>query len=130
MPPIVNPSASPADSLSGAGLCGSGGELNALPGVNGVAHAQGRCGYGIRLPLMAISPWSKSDFVDHTMTDQTSIIRFIEDNWLQSQRIGSGSFDGIANSLVNMLNFNTQSAAGSFILNPTTGEPVPNGGRQ
>ena len=88
-------------------------------------HAQGRCGYGsVALPLMVISPWSKSNFVDHTVTDQTSIIRFIEDNWLNSQRVGSCSFDGIANSIVNMLDFNKMSAKGTFILNPTTGEVV------
>ena len=41
---------------------------------------QGRCGYGPRLPLMVISPYAKKNFVDGTLTDQTSIIRFIEDN--------------------------------------------------
>jgi len=124
MPPIVNQSASPADALSGTGFCGNNGALAALPGVNGVAHAQGRCGYGIRLPLMVISPYSKSNYVDHTITDQTSIIRFVEDNWLNSQRIGSGSFDGIANSIVSMLDFTKRSAAGPYILNPTTGAVV------
>jgi phospholipase C len=124
MPPIVNQSASPADMLSGTGFCGSNGPTSALAGVGGVAHAQGRCGYGVRLPLMVISPWAKSNYVDHTITDQTSIIRFVEDNWLNSQRIGSGSFDGIANSIAGMLDFNKRSAAGAYILNPTTGEVV------
>ena len=71
----------------------------ALPGVqSGTLHAQGRCGYGPRLPLLVISPWARHNFVDHTMTDQTSILRFVEDNWLGGQRIGDGSFDAIANS--------------------------------
>ncbi len=39
------------------------------------------------------------------MTDQTSIIRFIEDNWLGGQRIGNGSFDTIANSIASMFQF-------------------------
>ena len=124
MPPIVNQSTSPADMLSGTGQCGSSGANTALPGVDGVAHAQGRCGYGIRMPLMAISPYSKSNYVDHTLTDQTSIIRFIEDNWLNSERIGSGSFDGIANSIANMLDFARPLALGDYILNPTSGEVV------
>jgi len=124
MPPIVNQSSSAADTLSGTGLCGSTGAASALPGVNGVAHAQGRCGYGPRLPLLVVSPWSKNNYVDHTITDQTSIIRFIEDNWLNSQRIGSGSFDGIANSIATMLDFTKRQAAGAYILNPTTGEVV------
>jgi len=126
MPPIVNQSSSAADTLSGAGFCGSSGATTALPGVAGVAHAQGRCGYGPRLPMMVISPWAKSNFIDHTMTDQTSVIRFIEDNWLDSQRIGSGSFDGIANSIINMLEFSKMTSKGTYILNPTTGQPVIN----
>ena len=46
------------------------------------AHAQGRCGYGPRLPLLVISPYAKQNYVDHTVMDQSSVIRFIEDNWL------------------------------------------------
>jgi phospholipase C len=117
MPPIVNQSASPADTN---GICGTG--TNALPGVNGVAHAQGRCGYGPRLPLLVVSPWSKPNFVDHTLTDQTSIIRFVEDNWLSGQRIGSGSFDALANSIQSMLDFTKAQSKGKLILNETTGE--------
>jgi len=30
--------------------------------------------------MMVISPYAKPNFVDHTLTDQSSIIRFIEDN--------------------------------------------------
>ena len=42
----------------------------------------GRCGYGTRMPLLVVSPFAKRNFVDHTLTDQTSVLRFIEDNWL------------------------------------------------
>jgi phospholipase C len=128
MPPIVNQSASPADTLSGNGRCGSTGPNSALAGVGGVAHAQGRCGYGPRQPLMVISPWSKSNFVDHTLTDQTSVIRFVEDNWLNSQRIGDGSFDAVANSITNMFDFDgKQPAKGRYLLNETTGEVKSHG---
>ncbi len=91
MGPIVNQSASAADALSGAGACGTG--TAALPGVGITQPAQGRCGYGPRIPMLVISPWAKQNFVDHTVTDQSSIIHFIEDNWLNGTRIGSGSFD-------------------------------------
>src|SRR5262245_4509675 len=40
-----------------------------------------RCGFGPRLPLLAISPYSKVNYVDHHVTGQASILRFIEDNW-------------------------------------------------
>jgi phospholipase C len=122
---IVNQSATAADALTGVGLCGTG--TSALPGIDPLTtHAQGRCGYGPRLPLLVISPYARYNFVDHTMTDQTSILRFIEDNWLDGQRIGAGSFDTIANPIDNMFNFGLgSSSADSYILNPTTGKVVP-----
>jgi phospholipase C len=117
---IVNQSASEADALSGTGLCGSG--LSALPGINpATKHAQGRCGYGPRLPLLVISPWARHNFVDHTMTDQSSILRFVEDNWLGGQRLGAGSFDTIANPINNMFNFEHPENSGRFILDTSSG---------
>jgi phospholipase C len=119
MGPIVNQSATTADALTGTGACGASG--NALPGVAAnSANAQGRCGYGPRLPLLVISPWSRQNFVDHTVTDQSSIIRFVEDNWLNGERIGQGSFDGIANSIANMLDF-SKSNKKHYILDPASG---------
>ena len=29
-----------------------------------------------------MSPWAKANYVDHTVTDQASVLKFIEDNWL------------------------------------------------
>ncbi len=101
MGPIVNQSATAMDALTGLVNAEPG---NALAGVN-IAHAQGRCGYGPRLPLLVISPYAKHNYVDHSVTDQTSILRFIEDNWLDSQRI-PGSFDALAGKLNVMFNFN------------------------
>jgi phospholipase C len=105
MGPIVNQSTSPADGLSGSTACGTAGMASALAGPGGVLHAQGRCGYGPRTPLLVISPWAKANYVDHTVTDQTSILRFIEDTFLDGERIGDGSFDAIANPLDNMFDF-------------------------
>jgi phospholipase C len=121
MGPIVNQSTSPADALTAPGACGDG--STALPGVDaGNAHAQGRCGYGPRLPLLVVSAWAKKNFVDHTVTDQSSIIRFIEDNWLDSQRIGQGSFDAIANSIDQMFDFESDRIDdGRLVLDPVTG---------
>jgi phospholipase C len=125
MPPIVNPSSSSADALTGLDSCGDGNA--ALPGiVERAAHAQGRCGYGPRLPLLVISPWARRNFVDHSLTDQTSILRFIEDNWLHGQRVGQGSFDALAGPLDGMFDFDAGAANRSsrkLILSETTGEP-------
>ncbi|MDQ2904368.1 MAG: alkaline phosphatase family protein [Chloroflexota bacterium] len=112
--PIVSQSNDPNDALTGPGSCGT-----AKAGAY-----QGRCGYGPRLPLLVISPFAKDNFVDHSVTDQTSILRFIEDNWKLS-RIGDQSFDALAGTLNNMFNFHDRDGRNLY-LNPTTGEPTSN----
>jgi phospholipase C len=82
-----------------------------------------RCGYGPRTPLLVISPWAKSNHVDHTLTDQTSVLKFVEDNWGLG-RIGNYSFDSKAGSLDSMLNFHGRPNVKPVILNPTTGAVV------
>ncbi|HTS76328.1 MAG TPA: alkaline phosphatase family protein [Bryobacteraceae bacterium] len=121
MGPIVNQSSTSLDVLTG-GSCGTVAQAMPGPGT-GNQPANGRCGYGPRIPMLVISPWAKQNYVDHTVTDQSSIIRFIEDNWLNGTRIGTGSFDGIANSIVNMMQF-TKANSKILILDPTTGEPT------
>jgi phospholipase C len=126
---IVNQSSTEADALTGPNACGNG--ATALPGVNpATTHAQGRCGYGPRLPLLVISPWAKRNYVDHKLTDQTSILRFVEDNWLGRERIGQGSFDAIAGSIDSMFDFTHTPpfGDGQYILDPSTGEVVSGGG--
>jgi phospholipase C len=114
MPPIVSQSNDPSqDALLGStGLCGTP--------VQG-AYLD-RCGYGPRLPFVVISPYSKPNFVDHSVTDQSSITRFIEDNW-QLGQIGDNSFDAIAGTIVNVFNFPGPRRLTPLILDPTTGEP-------
>jgi phospholipase C len=123
---FVNGSATTADALNGAGVCISAtAAAAALPGVSATTlHAQGRCGYGPRQPFLVISPWAKKNVVDSTVTDQSSITRFIEDVFLSSQRIGGGSFDSIAGPLTNMFNFTNGAVVPNpnvVLLNPTTG---------
>ena len=121
MSPIVNQSQTAMDALNAPGQCGSSAST-ALAGAFG-EHAQGRCGYGPRLPLLVISPYAKSNYVDHTITDQSSITRFIEDNWLGGQRI-AGSFDAIAGTLNGMFDFTGKKKApnsGLYLLDPSTG---------
>ncbi|HWW08567.1 alkaline phosphatase family protein [Collimonas sp.] len=118
-----------ADMLNGPGVCKTNGpgSLQGMPtvlsGVSGKSGAQGRCGYGPRLPLLVISPYAKTNYVDHTLTDQTSILRFIEDNWLSGQRI-AGSYDAIAGTLNNMLNLSDAPSTSLLILDPSTGQPI------
>jgi phospholipase C len=110
-PPIVNPSASVADFLNGSGKCTSGAQqTGAAPTTpllgNDGNPAQGRCGYGSRIPLLIISPFAKTNYIDHTLTDQSSVLKFVEDNWLEGERIQTGgSFDTIAGTIENMFSF-------------------------
>jgi phospholipase C len=133
MPPVVNPSFNPTvDTLNGPGLCNNGaqqGKATPATPLNG-AFGQpmwGRCGYGTRLPFFVISPFAKRNSVDHTLTDQSSILRFIEDNWLFGDRVQpGGSFDTIAGTIEHMFDFDRRDEADDrvLILDPATGAVV------
>lgn len=121
-PPRVNASAGSTDALDGDGLCKG---RATLPGLDGKTPAQGRCGFGPRLPLLVVSPWARMNMVDHTVTDQSSITRFIEDNWLDGKRIGGGSFDAQAGRIDGMFDFFLPRLFDRrLMLDETTGQPV------
>jgi phospholipase C len=135
MPPIVNPSFNPVvDTLNGAGVCKTSNGFQQgedvfdtpLKGTSG-KPAWGRCGYGTRMPLLVVSPFAKRNHVDHTLTDQSSVLRFIEDNWLDGKRIQrGGSFDTIAGPLNNMFDFDNRDEGGprKVLLDEKTGVVV------
>jgi phospholipase C len=109
-----------ADQLNGPGQCTSASATVPL-GVNG-GPVNGRCGPGTRVPMLVISPWAKVNYIDDTQVSQASVVRFIEDNWLGGTRIGQGSFDASAGSLMNMFDFTTKTGAAPVLyLDPTTG---------
>jgi phospholipase C len=120
MGPIVNQSNVSDDQLLGPGNCGT---PKLIPGASGIQN--GRCGYGPRQPLLVISPLAKKNYVDHLITDQSSILRFIEDNW-NLGRIGNGSTDVIAGTLDGMFDFDRDDHAGNskLILDPDTGRVI------
>jgi phospholipase C len=120
-PTIVRQSTITADSLTGPGACGtapSGG-------------VQGRCGFGPRLPLIAISPYAKTNYVDHTLTDQTSILAFIEQNWslgyidgATPPAYGAGSTDRYAGSMMGLFDFTNAPNKRQLQLDPVKGTVV------
>ncbi|WP_455384378.1 alkaline phosphatase family protein, partial [Acidihalobacter prosperus] len=117
----TNPSFDPqADQLDGAGKCGRGTPMSGLKGK----PVNGRCGPGTRIPFMVISPWAKQNYVGHTRISQASVVRFIEDNWLGGERLGGGSFDASAGSIMGMFDFTGKGGAPKLFLNAKTGEPV------
>ncbi|HEX3541148.1 MAG TPA: alkaline phosphatase family protein [Acidimicrobiales bacterium] len=127
MSTIVNHSQTAYDGLSAPGQCGTN------PPAGGL---QGRCAYGPRLPLLVISPFARVNHVDSTLTDQTSTLRFIEDNWLGGKRVEpmsgtspdglTASFDNYAGRLDGLFDFQ-HPQAGRLFLNPVTGQPTQGG---
>jgi phospholipase C len=105
--PVVNHSATPLDVDCGQTSDGE----------------PARCGYGPRLPYLVISPYAKANAVDHQVIDQTSTLRFVEDNWLNGGRISAESFDNQAGSIVGMFDFQRLRSDRLF-LDPTTGTPA------
>ncbi len=125
MGPVVSQSQTLLDALTGTGQCGT--TAAQVPVTGGGALEQARCGVGPRLPMMVISPYSRRNFVDNTLTTQTSVVRFVEDNWLGGARIGGGSADATSGTLTSMFDF-TQPSDHRLYLNPSTGEPTGSGG--
>ena len=122
--PVVNHSnVSGADVLAGTNC-----------GIPAAGAYLGRCGYGPRLPFLIVSPWAKRNFIDHTTTDQTSILRFIEDNWKLGRiddldhpggtPAGQASFDNVAGSILNMFDFDDEPHPEPVILDHFTGAVV------
>ena len=113
--PVVNGSNTAADTAFCSSVADDAGQL------------PDRCGYGQRLPMLVISPWTRQNYVSNNLTNTASVPAFIEDNWLGGERIGGGSYDAISGSLDGrggLLDFFTRPHFRPVILNPTTGEVV------
>jgi phospholipase C len=122
-PTILTSSSDPtADQLTSPGHCDG---PNAKPGIglNG-KPVNGRCGPGSRMPFLLISPYAKVNFVDSTPITQASVIRFIEDNWLGAKRLGGGSADATAGSLLNMFDFKAAPHVKPVFIDPQSGTRV------
>jgi phospholipase C len=117
--PTTHGSFSSSDTLNGAGNCGTPGVTPESIGLSGQQVA-GRCGPGTRQPFLVISPYAKKNYVSHVLITQASIPQFIEDNWLNKQRIGGGSFDATTGSIMDMLNVKKANSV-KLILDETTG---------
>lgn len=118
--PIVNSSSGPDDALDGPGQCHGS---SFPPMVGGFSN---RCGFGPRLPLLVVSPYAKVNHVDHTQIDQTSVLRFIEDNWGTGQ-LGGGSFDDIPSpkpTIAGLFDFGRATPTAPLRLDPDTGQPA------
>ena len=109
---------SQADQLYGPGNCGTATPMQGLAGK----PVNGRCGPGTRIPFLVVSPWARMNHIDHARITQASVVRFIEDNWLQGQRLGGGSFDATTGSINGLFDFSAPHNSAPLYLDPAVGE--------
>jgi phospholipase C len=84
----------------------------------------GPIGLGVRVPFLAISPWSKGGYVNSQVFDHTSVIQFIEKRFgLQDMNISPWR-RAVAGDLTSVFNFVNPNAA-SVNLPATTGYLPP-----
>lgn len=69
--------------------------------------------YGPRVPTMAIGPFAKQNFISHVTLEHSSIVKFIEWNWLDKKTGQLFARDAAVNNI------------GSLLDPQKTGEPVP-----
>ena len=109
-----------ADQVNGPGQCGTGVATQVQPnGVKG-KPVNGRCGPGTRVPFIVISPFAKANYISAKRITQSSVVRFIEDNWLNGKRLGGGSLDASSGLITDMLDF-TKAPNNKLFLDPVAG---------
>ena len=122
--------------LTTAGTGAISASSTAFTAVTGT-FAAGNVGYGIRVPGLLISPYARTGYVDHQTLSFDAYLKFIEDLFLDSQRLDPRN-DGrpdprpfvrenvaILGDLVNDFDFNQKPRA-PLILDPyPNGKPKP-----
>ncbi len=118
--PVQTQSQTSLDTLTATGQCGA--KTAQVPVNSANMPEQGKCGLGPRLPMLVVSPYSKSNYVDNLSMDQSSVVSFIEQNW-SLPAMGNGAADTSAGTLDSMFNFNGPTLDRVF-LDPATGEVI------
>jgi phospholipase C len=59
--------------------------------------------YGPRVPLIALGPFARSNFVSHVAMEHSSIVRFIEWRWLGSTEQLGGGRDQVVNNIGSLI---------------------------
>jgi phospholipase C len=118
-PTIRSASQTALDTLTGPGMCGTA----PVPVNTAGQPEQGRCGLGIRIPFLVVSPWAKSNVVTSNVIDTSSVVKFIEQNWgLPS--LGNGAADAKAGSIMPMFDFNSKTPPNGSLFLDQNGEPT------
>lgn len=59
--------------------------------------------YGTRVPLLAVGPFARKNYVSHVTMEHSSIVKFIEWNWLGQKTGQLGTRDTVVNNLGSLL---------------------------
>ena len=131
---VTNPSLSPADNLTNTTFTGdTSGQCGPKPQTTApLAGEQGRCGFGPRLPMLVVSPFVRQNTVDHNLSDQASILNFVEYNWRLPGIPGSADqvlaktdrSERVPFDLAGLFDFRHPNGQ-RLILSPVTGQPAP-----
>jgi phospholipase C len=78
-------------------------------------------GYGPRVPAILVSPYAKNHYIDHTVLDFTSILKFIEQNWNIAPLAAR---DSTANNFLDAFNFNQAPRLPDFLPLNRVAAPV------
>ena len=85
--------------------------------------------YGVRLPFMAISPFSKPSYVSHTVGDHTSLLALIEKRFLNNggTPLHLTKRDASANTLEDLFDFNNSPSVNTTVTlaAPPTNDCTP-----
>jgi len=129
-PPLAKPVAmapQPAyDAIKGSPgiLTGSAG-TSCGTGVLPAGVFNDRCGFGVRLPFLVISRLAKRNYVDHSLNDTTSMLRFIEYKWGLGTIGDPQSFDVLASgTILGMFDFDQDPDDAPLIIDRTTGQVI------
>jgi phospholipase C len=79
-------------------------------------------GYGFRAPALLVSAYAKRGYIDSTVADFTSILRFIEDNW---QLPSMAERDAKANSIAGAFDFSQPPREPQFLTTERGEEAKP-----
>ncbi len=112
MGPIVMQSDVSDDQLTGPGTCG----------LTPAGGTPGRCGYVALYSSLVISSFAKQKFIDHRITDQSSVPA-VHPSGIPGElgRLGGGSLDEKAGTLNGLFDFDGGGKAHKLILDPATG---------
>ncbi len=82
--------------------------------------------YGFRIPLLAISPFSKPRYVSHVVTDHTSVLKLIEDRFTPGRHLTER--DRQAHNLTDLFDFVTSPSLHATVSPPIGPTPGPSDG--